>query len=247
MTATIVIPARWGSSRLPGKPLILIAGRPLIYRTWEAASRTGLRTIVATDDERIADVARLFGAETVLTPEAKNGTERCAHVARQLGLRGPVVNWQGDSPLVPPEWIPALLDRLDRDDYAVATPVQTCTDDQASTLRFAYAAGVPTGTFAVVDDMWQAAYFSKCPVPSRGPWLLHVGIYAYRTDALLAYGTEETPLERSEQLEQLRFIERGIPIAAVPLGGEPIWEVNQREDVSLVSWIWGERNGAVRA
>lgn len=237
--ATVIIPARWGSSRFPGKPLALIAGKPLIEHTWRAAKRTGLDVWVATDDERIAEAIERLGGNAMLTGAANNGTERCAIAARQLALTGPVINWQGDSPLVPPRWIPALLSALS-DGFGVATLVQLCDANQAQRLKRDRLAGVSGATVAVLDQNFKALYFSKTPVPTLGPWWFHIGIYAYGRSALLSYGTEEGILERGESLEQLRFLERGIAIAAVPVDGPHIWEVNHPDDVRVVEGMIDE-------
>jgi 3-deoxy-manno-octulosonate cytidylyltransferase (CMP-KDO synthetase) len=243
VTASIVIPARYGSSRFPGKPLALIHGRPLIWHTWCAAVRTRLPVWIATDDERIRDAMQPLGAAVVMTGGANNGTERVALAARELGLKGPVINWQGDSPLVPPEWPHGLLEALG-EGFGVATPVQRCSADQAARLKRDMLAGIAGATTAVIDGRFRALYFSKTPVPTRGPWWFHIGLYAYSQDALEAYGREEGVLERSEQLEQLRFLERGVAIAAVPVDGPPIWEVNHPDDIRVVEGMMS--NATVR-
>ncbi len=239
----IIIPARYGSSRFPGKPLALIGEHPLIIHTWRAAKRTGLRVVVATDSYDIADTILDAGGESTMTPECSNGTERCASAAEFLEHAGPVINWQGDSPLVPAIWIHTLAATL-REGCHVATPVQRCIPAQFEILRREFAAGRPGGTLAVLDNDFRALYFSKAPIPYRGPWWLHVGIYAYSADALRSYGREEGILEKSEQLEQLRFLERGMKIQAIPFDGRPIWEVNNPDDIPRVEELM---RGAMRA
>lgn len=238
----IIIPARYGSARYPGKPLVRIVGRELILHVWDAARRTGYPVYVATDDERIAETVTRHGGAAVMTGTCNNGTERCAAAARLLGHDGIVVNWQGDSPLVPAHWIDSLVSELmfSAVGPGIATPVQRCAPDQAMALRHEYLSQSPGGTVAVVDSDWRALYFSKVPVPLQGPWWLHVGIYAYTPEALAAYGTEETPLERSERLEQLRFLEKGVTIQCVPVDGPPIWEVNNPCDVATVAARLGQ-------
>lgn len=243
MAPVIIIPARYGSSRFPGKPLAEIAGKTLIEHTWRAAARTGLGVVIATDHVGIARTAMKFGADVVTTGEATNGTERCALAAKALKIDGPVINWQGDSPLVPHHWIPSLIAAL-REGADVATPVQRCTPQQSDILRHEFIGGRPGGTLAVLDHEFRALYFSKAPIPYRGPWWLHVGIYAYTAEALRNYGREEGILEKSEQLEQLRFIERGMTIQAIPFDGRPIWEVNNPDDVYRVEELM---RGAMRA
>lgn len=115
---------------------------------------------------------------------------------------------------------------------------------QLARLRREYLGGTPGGTLAVVDHEFRALYFSKTPIPSRGPWWMHVGIYGYSQKALADYGRTETILEKSEQLEQLRFLERGWKIQTIPFGGSPIWEVNVPDDIRVVEELM---NGTVRA
>lgn len=245
MDPIIIIPARYGSTRLPGKALHYIAGRMLIEHTVNAARRTGLRIFVATDDDRIAAAAGAVGCDFVMTGECENGTERCAEAAWLLHHNGPVINWQGDSPLVPAEWIPGLLAALE-EGVSVATPVQLCSSDHARWIRDDFAAGKPGATTTAISHDFRALYFSKAPVPSRGPYWLHIGIYAYTAAALRAYGRGQTPLEQSEQLEQLRFLERGIQIGCVAVNGPPIWEVNNFHDIRIVERMMEERDVSVR-
>lgn len=240
----IIIPARYGSSRFPGKPMQMINGAPLIVQTWRAARETGLTCYVATDDERIANVSRFVGADVIHTGACNNGTERCAEAALKLGHTGPVVNWQGDSPLVPAEWIHQMIMMRDEVDAAVVTPVQLCGMEQTRSLRDDYAFGKPGGTMAVFDAAFQALYFSKAPIPSGGPLWQHIGIYCYSAAALAQYGREPSQHERSEGLEQLRFLERRIPIICEPVTGDPIWEVNNPHDVAIVERKLMERRGA---
>lgn len=247
MKAIIIIPARWGSSRFPGKPMEQFAGASLIEHTWRAARKTRLEVAIATDSEAILEHANGFGASVIMTGECNNGTERCAEAARLIGWEGAVVNWQGDSPMVPPQWIAALLDRLDGQECHIATPVQQCSDAQSRMLRADCLAGVPGGTTAALAIDFRALYFSKAVIPSRGPHWLHIGIYAYSALALTNYGREEGRLEKAEQLEQLRFIEKGLDIHCVPVEGPPIWEINNPGDVAIVERMMEERNGSVRA
>lgn len=245
MNPIIIIPARWGSSRFPGKPLAEMAGRSLIEHTWRAARRTKLPVYVASDDARIARAVIGFDGACVMTGEARNGTERCAEAAWQLGHTGPVVNWQGDSPLADPAWIAPLLECLNDPNVAVATPVQPCDAATVETIRRDCLSGRPGATLAALDGSFRALTFSKLPIPLRGPWWLHIGIYAYSAEALAGYGREEGILERSEQLEQLRFLERGETIRCVPVDGPPIWEVNNPDDVYVVERAMEQRRAAV--
>jgi len=235
--ATIIIPARYGSTRFPGKPLALLHGKPLIEHVWRAATKTGLPVHVATDNTRIYDTVTTLGGNAVMTEACNNGTERCADAAQLLDIKGTIINWQGDSPLVPAQWIYDLVLCLEDSAADVATPVQQCTPRQSRDLRMDFIAGQPSGTCAVCDLAFQALYFSKAPVPTRGPWFMHVGVYAYRREALDRYGTEESLLERSEKLEQLRFVEMGLRIQCLLCTGEPIWEVNNPADIAKVEFL----------
>ena len=231
---TIIIPARLGSTRFPGKPLVLIHDKPLIQHVWEAAQRTGLPAYVATDDVRIADVVHGFGGVAVMTGECENGTERVAEAARFLGLSGPVVNWQGDSPCVPPEWITTLLAEVADRPTVVATPIQLCDDTGRSRIALDYRAGNVGATTVALRSDFRALYFSKAPIPHNGPLWLHVGVYAYGARALEKYGHNPAPTEKAEKLEQLRFLDAGVRVQCVPVEGPPIWEVNNPGDVPIV-------------
>ena len=255
MRTLIVIPARHASARFPGKPLVPLRGaggeaRSLLRRTWDAATAVlGARVVVATDDARIADHARGFGAEAVMTPEAcRNGTERCAAVLDVIGADWDcVVNVQGDAPLTPPWFVEALVERMADPDVPVATPVLRATPEAADTLRADRAAGRVGATTAVTRPDGTALYFSKEVLPHSGDGaaavLHHVGVYAYRPDALAAYAAWPMgELERAEGLEQLRFLERGVPVACVLVDGRgrPFWEVNHPADVPRVEAILAE-------
>lgn len=246
MGGTIIIPARYASSRLPGKPLLKFAGRSLVEHTWRAACRSGLDVLIATDDERIMDEAARFGARAVMTGQCRNGTERCAAVAERLGLTGPIVNWQGDAPLISPDWPHALLEAL-RAGNPTATPVQLCTAEQARMLRGQFVSGRPGGTTAAMGCDFRALYFSKAPVPHGGAIWLHIGLYAYTADALALYAALRPGLlEQAEGLEQLRFLENGLPIQCLPVTGKPVWEVNRMEDIRIVERMMEERGETLR-
>ncbi|MEM6945919.1 MAG: manno-octulosonate cytidylyltransferase [Pseudomonadota bacterium] len=247
---TIVVPARYASSRFPGKPLVPLKGasgaeKTLVVRAWEAAmAPTGVdRVIVATDDDRIAEAVRDCGAEVAMTsPEARNGTERCAEVVASLDLSGIVVNLQGDAPLTPPWFVEALIAAMRADPTIdVATPVLRCSDGALADFRADRATGRVGGTLAVLDRNGRALYFSKEVIPfgagGEVPAWHHVGVYAFRAAALAAY-MELAPgmLETAEGLEQLRFLEHGLPVTCVPVDarGAHFWEVNNPEDVERV-------------
>jgi len=253
MPVLIVIPARFASTRYPGKPLVPLAGaggatRTLIERSWRAAMAVaGVdRVVVATDDARIRDAAEGFGAEVVMTSErCANGTERCAEAHAALGSGYEiVVNLQGDAPLTPPWFIEDLLAGLRADPTAeVATPVLRCDGRALTGFLGDRAAGRVGGTTAVFDRRGHALYFSKEVIPytprrypedAPTPVFHHVGVYAYRPDALAGYpGWEAGPLEDLEGLEQLRFLENGRSVLCVEVEarGRQFWELNNPEDV----------------
>lgn len=256
MRVTIVIPARFGSSRFPGKPLVSLRGstgipKTLIHRCIEAARAVaGVdRIVVATDDGRIVAAAEAAGAEAVMTdPALRNGSERVAAAAATLGIAdGIVVNLQGDAPLVPPWFVANLVTAMAGDPGVVmATPVLRCDPESLRMFREDRAAGRVGATTAVIARNGDALYFSKEVIPFTGdrtfapgtvPVFHHVGLYAFRPAALAAYAAmEPTPLELLEGLEQLRFLEHGHPIRTVEVDGRgrPFWEVNNPEDVPRV-------------
>ena len=235
MTAVGVIPARFGASRFPGKPLAPIAGVPMVQRVWEGTRRAkGLRSvIVATDDERIADACRSFGAEVAMThPDHPTGTDRLAEVA--LGLDDDViVNVQGDEPLIEGFVVDAALAVL-RDDpeLSMSTVVHAAEPD---------AANDPNRVKVVLDRRGRALYFSRSSIPylrnaDAAPTLWqHVGLYAYRRPFLLDFiGLEQTPAERAEALEQLRALEHGHAIGCAVVEGWHGIPVDVPEDVAKV-------------
>ena len=261
MAVQIVIPARYASTRYPGKPLVELrgasgAGRSLIRRSWDAAMAVkGVdRVVVATDDARIADAATGFGAEVAMTPTScRNGTERCAVVAEGLGAGDIVVNLQGDAPLTPPWFIEALVAELTADETRqVVTPVLRCDAAALDGFLEDRRNGRVGGTTAVFDRAGRAMYFSKEVLPYTGrplgpdeeiPVFHHVGVYAYRPAALSAYaGWEPGPLETWEGLEQLRFMENGTPVHCVEVEaqGRAFWELNNPSDVERIEAILSE-------
>jgi 3-deoxy-manno-octulosonate cytidylyltransferase (CMP-KDO synthetase) len=258
MAVTLIIPARFQSSRYPGKPLVELRGaggvaKSLIRRSWDAALQVrGVdRVVVATDDDRIADAARAFGAETVMTPAScRNGTERCAAASLATGKADIVVNLQGDAPLTPPWFVEALIAELQSNAAArVATPVLRCDAQALNGFLEDRRNGRVGGTTAVFDRAGRALYFSKEVVPYTGrsfaegettPVWHHVGVYAYRPEALEAYvGWPEGDLETWEGLEQLRFMENGCPVqcVAVEARGRAFWELNNPIDVARIEAI----------
>lgn len=256
MKTLIVIPARYASTRYPGKPLEILRGvtgqaRSLVQRSWDAARQVrGVdRVVVATDDERIQKAAESFGAEVVMTsPDCVNGTERCAEAVDNLGGGYDiVVNLQGDAPLTPAWFVEELIEALAAHPTAeLATPVLRCDGRALRGFLEDRKAGRVGGTTAVFGQKNRALYFSKEVIPytasnyadqERTPVFHHVGVYAYRPSALAAYRSWPTgPLERLEGLEQLRFLEqeRLVLCVEVESRGRQFWEVNNPEDVSRI-------------
>lgn len=251
----IIIPARYASTRYPGKPLAVLNGpdgpKTLIQRSWEVArSVPGVDAVyVATDDDRIAEAARGFGADVVITDSAcQNGTERCADALARLGEAPEVVvNLQGDAPLTPPWFLSDLIAAMRADDgLDVATPVLRCDPQTLEMLLEDRKAGRVGGTTCVFDAARHALYFSKEVIPYTGtrqftagtvPVFHHVGVYAYRPDALSRYQSWETgPLESLEGLEQLRFLENGARMKCVEVDsrGRIFWELNNPEDIARI-------------
>lgn len=250
----IIIPARFASSRFPGKPLAPLRGvdgavKPLIQRSWERACAVpgALGAWVATDDERIADAVTRFGGSAIMTSEyCQNGTERCAEAIAQIPVPFDfVVNLQGDAPLTPVDAIPALVQALEDDARAVmATPAIRCSPSTLAHLIEDEAHGRVGGTTVVFNSAGHALYFSKRVLPYTSPSApldnpvhLHLGVYAYRPAALAAYAAASpSPLEQSEGLEQLRFLDMGETIKVIPTP-QPGWdciELNNPEDTPAV-------------
>jgi 3-deoxy-manno-octulosonate cytidylyltransferase (CMP-KDO synthetase) len=261
MSVLIAIPARYASTRYPGKPLVELRGadgvaKTLIRRSWEAAMEVrGIdRVVVATDDDRIRDHAEGFGAEVVMTSvKCRNGTERCAEVAASLPGHEIIVNLQGDAPLTPAWFIEDLVAGLRADPQAeIATPVLRCDGAALNGLLADRRAGRVGGTTAVFGQGGHALYFSKEVVPYTGatysddaetPVFHHVGVYAYRPEALSAYPSWPIgPLETLEGLEQLRFLEnrRRILCVEVQAKGRQFWELNNPEDVARIETMLAE-------
>ena len=256
MSVLLVIPARYASTRYPGKPLAELKGasgvsRSLIERSWRAAIEVqGIdRVVVATDDDRIKDAAEAFGAEVVMTSTTcANGTERCAEAHDILGgTYEIVVNLQGDAPLTPHWFIEGLVEGLRAAPAAeIATPVLRCDGAALNGLLADRKADRVGGTTAVFTADHHAMYFSKEVVPftsksyaetDQTPVFHHVGVYAYRPEALSAYPSWPTgPLEQLEGLEQLRFMENGRAVLCVQVEakGRAFWELNNPEDVPKI-------------
>ena len=253
MSVVIVIPARYASTRFPGKPLSVFRGqdgssRTLIEHTWKVGMAVpGVDAVyVATDDRRIADACEAFGASVVMTsPECRNGTERCAEALGKIAERPDIIiNLQGDAPLTPAWFLSGLVAALKQNSqFNAATPVLPCDAATLERLRKDRQQGRVGGTTAVFDGMNRALYFSKEVLPfGSGSCFHHVGVYAYRPTALAAYlEWPEGNLERSEGLEQLRFLENGANMLCVEVDakGREFWEVNNPEDIPLIEEMSG--------
>lgn len=237
----IVIPARFGSTRFPGKALADVAGRPLIVRVAENAARARLadRVVVATDDERIAEAVASAGLACEMTATHPTGTDRIAEVAARHAA-GLIVNLQGDEPLLPPGDVDALIA------FMLAQPawdIGTC----AHAFAGADSWREPNVVKVVTARDGRALYFSRAPIPGMFPGsgqsghlaaLRHVGIYAYRREALLRFAClAPTPLERAEGLEQLRALENGMRIGVVTVKGGPVG-VDTPADLERVRAAW---------
>ncbi len=210
----VIIPARWGSTRFPGKPLHPIAGKPLLQHVWERARRAkGVgRIVIATDDARIASAARDFGAEAVMTSKRHpSGTDRIAEVARGLENATHVINVQGDEPLIEPRLIARMARTLCEDPEVEMLTVANAFDAEADP-------GNPNAVKVVRDRAGWALYFSRSAIPfprktGFSSVYRHHGIYGYTIPFLFRFvAWKPSPLEKTEQLEQLRALENGARI-----------------------------------
>lgn len=248
---TVVIPARYASSRLPGKPLQAIAGKPMIQHVWEQACKSSAqRVLVATDDMRIVDACQGFGAEVQLTrPEHNSGTDRLAEVATALGLAADaiVVNVQGDEPLIPPAIIDQVAANLAAHPQAAIATLAEPIEDVAALFN-------PNVVKVAMDLTGLALTFSRAPLPwardafavSRErlpadvPYRRHIGIYAYRAQFLhdfVAWGP--CWLENTECLEQLRALWHGVRIHVADALQAPPAGVDTAEDLERVRRLLG--------
>jgi 3-deoxy-manno-octulosonate cytidylyltransferase (CMP-KDO synthetase) len=251
----VIIPARYASSRFPGKPLVLIAGRPMIQHVYERARQARLvdTVLVATDDARIVAAVEAFGGQAVMTSAAHpSGTDRIAEVAAQRAYEI-VVNVQGDEPCIAPQAIDAMIAPLRHDTTLAITTLAHPLRDMADLLS-------PHVVKVVVDRQGDALYFSRAPIPyDRQAWppaphilaaagapltappgcYRHLGLYAYRRDVLLQLARlPQTTLEQVEQLEQLRALEHGYRLRVVQTTYESVG-VDTPEDVRRAEQILG--------
>jgi 3-deoxy-manno-octulosonate cytidylyltransferase (CMP-KDO synthetase) len=240
----VIIPARFASTRLPGKPLLAIGGRPLIQWVWQSAVASGAASVlVATDDERIRDAAIRFGADCVMTSvQHSSGTDRIAEVVRtkRFSADDIVVNLQGDEPMMPAQVVASVAQALsggaERQISSAVAPIQSLREFLD-----------PNCVKALRTGDGRALYFSRAPVPwprdgtaadrptsHAGAWR-HIGIYAYRARSLLQFAAwPPTPLETIEKLEQLRALEHGMHIHLVALSEAPPAGIDTAEDLQRV-------------
>ncbi|MBN7769396.1 3-deoxy-manno-octulosonate cytidylyltransferase [Marinobacter daepoensis] len=248
MSFTVVIPARYASSRLPGKPLAPIAGKPMIQHVWDRANESrASRVVIATDDARIEEVCRSFGAEVIMTsPNHPSGTDRLEEVARTLALDPDhrVVNVQGDEPLIPPQLIDQVADNLEHYPEAAISTLCERLHDARQVFN-------PNVVKVVFDARGMAHYFSRAPIPwARDFWpsdaaaqdvdlpdgigyFRHIGIYGYRASVLSEFVTWlPAPTERVESLEQLRALYNGALIHVDVAERPPAPGVDTEEDLA---------------
>jgi 3-deoxy-manno-octulosonate cytidylyltransferase (CMP-KDO synthetase) len=248
----VIIPARFASTRLPGKPLIDLGGKPMVVRVMEVAARAGATfSIVATDDERIAEAVTRAGGEAMLTsPDHATGTDRLAEVARRKHLDPElvIVNLQGDEPALPAEHVARVARTLQGSAQAGLATLATPLSQRAEMFD-------PNVVKVVTDQSGRALYFSRAPIPWRrddfgqpaaqaaplsgGPFLRHIGLYAYRVSTLLTLSdTEPVALERAESLEQLRALWLGLAIQVAVVDALPAGGVDTAEDAQRVQELF---------
>ncbi|HEY3377034.1 MAG TPA: 3-deoxy-manno-octulosonate cytidylyltransferase [Armatimonadota bacterium] len=240
-----IIPARYASTRFPGKPLADIGGQPMIRHVFDRACRAEHidEVLVATDDQRIFDAVMRFGGEAIMTSDAhRTGTDRLAEVAKRLSSVDIIVNIQGDEPLIEPDAIDAVIAPLLADPSLVMCSVMSPMPDAIRSWD--------ANIVKVVTDLQGfALYFSRAPIPSPreallgpGPWKKHIGLYAYRRDFLLQLSTlPPTPLEQLENLEQLRVLEHGYRIKMVERADDASIGVDTPQDLERVRAILEHR------
>jgi len=250
MSAAIVIPARYASKRFEGKPLHKIAGISLLERVWRIAQavHSSSRVVIATEDDRIVNHAKSFGAEAVLTPEScTNGSERVYAAIGAAKIEEDIlINLQGDALLTPPSILEAMIAEIDRDpSLEIVTPAVKLEGPVLEAFRQHKANSPASGSTVVFDTKRNALYFSKAVLPmvrhaGFASVYRHIGLYGYRKSALKKYiALEPTPLEQTEGLEQLRALEHGmnIRVVIVDYKGRTHGSIDAPEDVALVEAI----------
>lgn len=221
MKILAIIPARYASTRFPAKPLAMLEDKPIVQRVYEQVAKAVERVIVATDDERIYNAVVAFGGEAVMTsPDHKSGTDRCAEAYEKLNCKADIViNVQGDEPFIEPAQIETLIACFENKTIDIATLVKPFSaEDGIAALEN------PNSPKVVLNEAGEAIYFSRSVVPylrgvERSEWLKrhtfykHIGIYAFRAETLSRVTQlAQTPLEKAESLEQLRWLESGYKI-----------------------------------
>lgn len=250
MKTVIIIPSRYGSTRLPGKPLKDLAGKSLVQRVWQVAKAVqGVDGVfVATDDSRIEEHVKNFGGDVIMTGECENGTERAWAAIQNLDEKPEyIINLQGDAPLTPPWVIEEVVKALhENSEVQIATPCVRFTNEQYDRFKANKNAGQVGGTTVTRAKNGDALYFSKGIIPFLRerieplPVFQHIGLYGYRYDALEAYlKLPPSPLEQVEKLEQLRALENNMPIRVVEVDyrGRSHWGVDSQEDADRVIQI----------
>jgi 3-deoxy-manno-octulosonate cytidylyltransferase (CMP-KDO synthetase) len=250
MSAAIIIPARYGSSRFAGKPMYKIAGRSLLERVWRIARavRGASRVVIATEDERIIAHAATFGAEAVITPQTcENGTERVYAALESAKINEDILfNLQGDALLTPPWVLEAMIDEMERTpEIEMVTPAVRLEVHALEAFRQHKLTTPASGTTVVFDFERNALYFSKAIIPYMrkegfASIYRHIGLYGYRRIGLQRYiALPPSPLEKAEGLEQLRALENGMKIRVVLVDykGRTHGSVDAPEDVALAEAI----------
>jgi 3-deoxy-manno-octulosonate cytidylyltransferase (CMP-KDO synthetase) len=257
MRSVIIIPARQGSTRFPGKPQAKIKGKTMLNRVWLIAK--SVKNIddvyVATDDTGIFNHVSSFGGKAIMTsPDCPNGTVRVFQAVQTLQHRPEIiVNLQGDAVLTPPWIIEAMVEEMKtKKNIGIATPATKLSVEQYTELAKNKAGGKSSGTMVVFDKDYNALYFSKNMIPFLSidtakaqtgkelPLYRHIGLYAFSLETLHKYvKLEPTPLEKAEKLEQLRALENGMPVRVVPVDyrGRTHWSVDNPEDIAIVERI----------
>lgn len=229
--AIAIIPARFNSTRFPGKPLVEIDGKTLIEHVYRQVEQAKLvsRIVVATDDERIADAVRRFGGTVRMTRnDHPSGTDRLAEAAEDLPSDALIVNVQGDEPMMQPSDIDRAVTAAAENDAEIVTLMTKLNPDDADD---------PNRVKVVAGRNGIALYFSRSRIPSRGTCFLHLGLYVYRAGFLKRFTQlERTPLETAERLEQLRALEHGYRIRVVEVESES-WGIDTPEDLEKFKWI----------
>lgn len=242
MKVLCVIPARYASTRLPGKPLAMIAGKPMIHRVYERACQAKLpdEVVVATDNELVQKAVEGFGGKVMMTsPDHPSGTDRLAEVVLSYPDADVIVNVQGDEPMLPPEVIDRLAAAFEDEELQMATLKTAMREEEYDN---------PAAVKVVTDLNGYALYFSRSlmPYPRKKPEdfkvFKHVGVYAYRRSFLLKYAAlTPTPLERAESLEQLRALENGYRIKVLESDFQGIG-VDTPEDLAAVNELFAKMN-----